>query len=116
MSEYNKYDVQPSVQNKGLILLATIGDGCTADALKEHLSAVDKATATHLASFVDLENRGHIAHTQSGLPLIGPSSGDANGVLAKAHNAAIAAIDAKLAEVDAKLAELAAAVSQRAKR
>jgi hypothetical protein len=112
----NKYDVQPSVENKGLIYRAKISEGCTASALKEHLAEIEKVTKAHLASMANYEDRDQLAKTQNGLPLVGPSSGDFNSVEVKAHNAAMAVIDARLAELDAKLAELIAAVSQRPKK
>jgi len=116
MSKNNKHDVRPGVENKGLVYRARISDGCTAGALKEHLAEVERLTKTHLAQLANYEERDQLAKTENGLLLIGPSSSDFNTVLAKAHNAAMAAIDAKLAELDAKLAELAEAVSQRPKK
>jgi hypothetical protein len=104
------YDVRPTVENKGLVVRAKIGKGCTASVLKEHLAEVERLTKAHLAVMANYEERDQLARTQNGLPVVGPSSGDANTVFAKTYNAAMAAIDAKLAELDAKIAELSAAL------
>ncbi len=113
MSEYKKHDVCPSVENKGLVYRAKISEGCTDSALKEHLAEVERVTNAHFAVMARYENGGQLAKTQNGLPIVGPSSGDFNSVVARAHNAAMAAIDAKLTAIDAKLAELVAAVAKR---
>jgi hypothetical protein len=107
----NKYDVRPSVENKGLVYRAKISDGCTPSALKEHIAEVERATTKHLAVMGDADKRDIHVTTDSGLVLIGPSCGDVVFPFARAYNASMAAIDAKLAELDAKLAELAAAQS-----
>jgi hypothetical protein len=106
----NKYDVQPSTENKGLVYRAKISEGCTASALKEHLAEVERVTKAHLAVMADAENRDiHVVTTANGLVLVGPSSGELSFPFAKAFNASIAVLDAKIAELDAKLAALSAA-------
>jgi hypothetical protein len=110
MSKNNKYDVRPTVENKGLVVRAKIGEGCTADSLKEHLAEVERATKAHLAVMANYEERDQLAKTQNGFPVVGPNSGDFNTVLAKAHNSAMAVLDAKLAELDAKVAVVLAAL------
>jgi hypothetical protein len=112
------YDVQPSPENKGLIYRAKISEGCTEAALKEHLAEVERVTQKHLAVTADYERRDHIAETENGLPLVGPSSGDFNSAVARAHNYGMAVLSAKLSEIDRKIAELAAdlAALQNAKK
>jgi hypothetical protein len=116
MSKKNQYDVLPAIENKGLVYRAKISDGCTADALKQHLVEVERVTKKHLEQMANYEERDLLANTANGLTVVGPSSGEFNSIVTKAHNAAMAAIDAKLAELDAKLSELLAAVSQRPKK
>jgi hypothetical protein len=110
MSKNNKYDVRPTVENKGLVVRAKIGEGCTASALKEHLAEVERVTKAHLAQMANYEDRDLLTETQNGLTVVGPTSGEFNSMVAKAHNHAMAAIDSKLAELYSKIAELSAAL------
>jgi hypothetical protein len=116
MRKPNKYDVQPSLENKGLLIRATITEGCPQSLLKEHLAQVEKITKTHLAQMASLEQRDLHAATRSGLVIIGPAYGDAASPLVMAFNASMAVIDAKLTEIDAKLAALSAALQDTKKK
>jgi len=112
MSKNNKYDVRPAIENKGLVYRAKISDGCTADALKQHLAEVERATKAHLAVMANYEDRDiHAVTPSAGLVMVGPASGDSVTTFAKAYNASMAALDEKLAELDTKIAALAAALA-----
>jgi len=97
MNDSKKIEVRPSAQNKGLIYSA------------QDAADAEKKTKAHLDIMADYEKRGHLVSTEgAGLSLVGPSNPDANGVVARAHNASMAAIEEKLAELVARIAALEA--------
>jgi hypothetical protein len=108
----NKLDVQPSVENKGLILRAKATKAFTERDQQQQLVENERVTKMHLTTMAEYERRDiHAASPNVGLVLIGPSSGDNAFPFAKAYNASMAVLDAKLAELDAKLAAVAAALA-----
>ena len=121
MSNHNKHDVLPTVENMGLIHRVQIADGCTRDALKKHQVEVEQVTSNHLAEMADYADRDvHMTTPNAGLVMIGPAcggfrtqTGDTVKMMPfiKAYNASMAALDAKLAELDAKTAALTAALA-----
>lgn len=111
MSTIRKYDVQPSTENKGLIIRAPFADGPNKQDLERFLVEAERTTKSHLARMTNYVERDiHAVTPNAGLTVIGPS-GDANNPLAQAHNAAMAVLDEKLAELDTKLAAVAAALA-----
>jgi hypothetical protein len=107
MSNKN-FDVKPGAENKGLIYKSNVPDVSDPAIAKQRLNDIEKAIRAHLERMADYENRGHIVGTDAGLSLVGPSNPDSNGVVARAHNASMAAIEEKLAELVARIAALEA--------
>jgi hypothetical protein len=112
MSTIRKYDVQPTTENKGLVVRAPFADGPNPQALEQFLVEAERTKKSHLARMANYADRDIHAFTpNAGLTLVGPNSPDGNSPVALAHNAAMAALDEKLAELDSKLAAVAAALA-----
>jgi hypothetical protein len=105
MKSNNTLDVQPTVENKGLIYRAKATAAFKEKDQQQQLSENERVTKTHLTAMADYDRRDiHAASPNVGLVLIGPSSVDASSALCKAYNASMVVLDAKIAELTARIA------------
>ena len=113
---HRKYDVTPSVENKGVTVrcsrnieeLEKLPKARQEKEIADLNAANSQAVAKYEARIADANARDLHTVTENGLPMIGPASSEALGILGMAHNHAMVLLDAKLAEINAKLSQLEA--------
>src|SRR5690242_1104696 len=99
---HKKYDLKPSVESCGLTVRCTRNEAelekLPRARQEKEIAAIDaenaQAVAKHEARIADANARDLHTVTDNGLPLIGPASSEALGILGMAHNHAMVLLDA----------------------